>query len=120
MLLNDLYFKTTYNTRPHFLGPMGGLKIEGPLYGLSLIWFGMSGRGGNTMAVEHGWRVVAIRPGKAPEQESMPFKSPCVQGVSLWSMRVPDRDLAATVAHVSLLGNTSWRASRPLPVTVQQ
>ncbi len=31
-VLNDLYFKTTCNIRPHFLGPMGGLKIEGPLY----------------------------------------------------------------------------------------
>ncbi len=31
-LCNDLYFKTTCNIRPHFLGPMGGLKIEGPLY----------------------------------------------------------------------------------------
>ncbi len=31
-MLNDLYFKTTCNIRPHFLGPMGGLKIEGPLY----------------------------------------------------------------------------------------
>ncbi len=31
-MLNDLYFKTTCNIRPLFLGPMGGLKIEGPLY----------------------------------------------------------------------------------------
>ncbi len=31
-LLNDIYFKTTCNIRPHFLGLMGGLKIEGPLY----------------------------------------------------------------------------------------
>ena len=31
-MLNDLYFKTTCNIRPHFIGPMGGLKIEGPLY----------------------------------------------------------------------------------------
>ncbi len=31
-VLNYLYFKTTCNTRPHFLGPLGGLKIEGPLY----------------------------------------------------------------------------------------
>ncbi len=31
-MLNDLYFKTTCNIRPHFLGPMGGLNIEGPLY----------------------------------------------------------------------------------------
>ncbi len=31
-MLNDLYFKTTCNIRPHFLGPMGGLKIYGPLY----------------------------------------------------------------------------------------
>ncbi len=30
-VLNDLYFKTTCNIRPHFLRPMGGLKIEGPL-----------------------------------------------------------------------------------------
>ncbi len=30
--VNDLYFKTTCNIRPHFLGPMGGLKIKGPLY----------------------------------------------------------------------------------------
>ncbi len=30
-MLNNLYFKTTCNIRPHFLGPMGGLKIEGPL-----------------------------------------------------------------------------------------
>ena len=30
-VLNDLYFKTTCNIRPRFLGPMGGLKIEGPL-----------------------------------------------------------------------------------------
>ncbi len=31
-MVNDLYFKTTYNVRPHFLGPVGGLRIEGPLY----------------------------------------------------------------------------------------
>ncbi len=31
-MLNDLYFKTTCNIRAHFLGPMGGLKIEEPLY----------------------------------------------------------------------------------------
>ncbi len=31
-VLNDLYFKTTCNIRPHFLGPMDGLIIEGPLY----------------------------------------------------------------------------------------
>ncbi len=31
-MLNDLYFKTTCNIKPHLLGPMGGLKIEGPLY----------------------------------------------------------------------------------------
>ena len=31
-MLNDLYFKTTCSIRPHFLGPMGGLKIDGPLY----------------------------------------------------------------------------------------
>ncbi len=31
-MLNDLYFKTTYNITPHFLGPTGGLKIEGLLY----------------------------------------------------------------------------------------
>ncbi len=31
-MLNDLYFQTTCNIRPHFLGPMGGLEIEGPLY----------------------------------------------------------------------------------------
>ncbi len=30
-MLNDLYFKTTCNKRPHFLGPMGGLKLEGQL-----------------------------------------------------------------------------------------
>ncbi len=27
--VHDLYFKTTCNIRPHFLRPMGGLKIEG-------------------------------------------------------------------------------------------
>ncbi len=32
MLKNDLYLKTTCNIRPRFLGSMGGLKIEGPLY----------------------------------------------------------------------------------------
>ncbi len=31
-MLNDLYFKTTCHIRPHLLGPMGGLKIEGPMY----------------------------------------------------------------------------------------
>ncbi len=31
-MLNDLYFKTTCNIRPHFLRPMGGLKMEGSLY----------------------------------------------------------------------------------------
>ncbi len=31
-MLNDRYFRTTCNKRPHFLGPIGGLKIEGPLY----------------------------------------------------------------------------------------
>ncbi len=30
--VNDLYFKTTSNIRPYFLGPIGGLKIEEPLY----------------------------------------------------------------------------------------
>ena len=30
-MLNDLYFKTTCHI-PHLLGPMVGLKIEGPLY----------------------------------------------------------------------------------------
>ncbi len=30
-VLNDLYFETTCNIRPHFLGPMGGLKIDRPL-----------------------------------------------------------------------------------------
>ena len=32
----NLYFKTTCNIRPHFLGPIGGLKIEGLLYSLYL------------------------------------------------------------------------------------
>ncbi len=27
-VLNDLYFKTTCNIRLHFVGPIGGLKIE--------------------------------------------------------------------------------------------
>ena len=36
-MLNDLYFKTTCNIRPYFLGPIGGLKIEGPLYFLGPI-----------------------------------------------------------------------------------
>ncbi len=31
-MLNDLYFMTTFNIRPHFHGPMSGLKIEGPPY----------------------------------------------------------------------------------------
>ncbi len=31
-VLSDLYFKTTCNIRPHFLGPMGGLKMEELLY----------------------------------------------------------------------------------------
>ncbi len=31
-MLNDVYFKTTCNIRPHFLGLMGGLKMEGALY----------------------------------------------------------------------------------------
>ncbi len=31
-MLNDLYFKTTCNIRPHFLGLKGCLKIEGPLH----------------------------------------------------------------------------------------
>ncbi len=31
-MLNDLYFKITGNIRPYFLGPMGGLKTEGPMY----------------------------------------------------------------------------------------
>ncbi len=35
-MLNDLYFKTTCKIRPHFLGPMGGLKIEGPLSVLAM------------------------------------------------------------------------------------
>ncbi len=37
-MLNDLYFKTTCNIRPHFVGPMGGLKIEGQLYFFLNIW----------------------------------------------------------------------------------
>ncbi len=36
-MLNDLYFKTTCNIRPHFRGPMGGLKIEGSLYMYTLV-----------------------------------------------------------------------------------
>ncbi len=32
LVLSNLYFKTTCNIRPHFLCPMAGLKIEGPLY----------------------------------------------------------------------------------------
>ncbi len=36
-MLNDLYFKTTCNIRPHFPVPMGGLKIEGPLYNLNVL-----------------------------------------------------------------------------------
>ncbi len=35
-VLNYLYFKTTCNIRPHFLGPMGGLKMEGPLRDLKI------------------------------------------------------------------------------------
>ena len=31
-VLNDLNFKTTCNIRPQFLGHLGGLKREGPLY----------------------------------------------------------------------------------------
>ncbi len=31
-MLDDLYFKTICNIEPHFLCPMGGLKIEGTLY----------------------------------------------------------------------------------------
>ncbi len=31
-VLNSLYFKTTCNARPHFIGPMVGLKIEVLLY----------------------------------------------------------------------------------------
>ncbi len=34
-VVNDLYFKTTCNIRPHFLGPMGGLKREGLPYPIS-------------------------------------------------------------------------------------
>ncbi len=34
-MLNDLYFKITCNISPHFLGPVGGLKIDGPLYYLA-------------------------------------------------------------------------------------
>ncbi len=40
-VLNNLYFKTTCNIRPHFLGPIGGLKIEGPLY-VQIIYSGPS------------------------------------------------------------------------------
>ncbi len=36
-VLNYLYFQTTYNIRPHFLGPIGGLKIEGPLYSVFIL-----------------------------------------------------------------------------------
>ena len=36
-VLNNLSFKTAYNIRPHFLGPMGGLKIERPLYMIYLL-----------------------------------------------------------------------------------
>ncbi len=38
-MLNDLYFKTTCNIRPHFFGPMGSLKIEGPLYFVEAMGF---------------------------------------------------------------------------------
>ncbi len=35
-VLNHLYFKTTCNIRPRFLGPMGGLKIEVPLHSIKV------------------------------------------------------------------------------------
>ncbi len=38
-VLLNLYFKTTCNIRPHFHGPMGGLKIEGPLYTSLWPWY---------------------------------------------------------------------------------
>ncbi len=36
-MLNDPYFKTTCNIRPHSLGPMGGLIIEVPLYYINIL-----------------------------------------------------------------------------------
>ncbi len=36
-VLNDLYFKATCNIRPHFLGHMVGLKIEGLLYSEQMV-----------------------------------------------------------------------------------
>ncbi len=32
LCFNGLYFKITYNIRPNFLGPMGGLKIEATVH----------------------------------------------------------------------------------------
>ncbi len=70
-MLNDLYFKTTCNTIPHFLGPMGGLKIERALYFGSLQlnprmgkarvvvelirWDGGGGRGGGAPETKYCW-----------------------------------------------------------------
>ncbi len=45
-MLKDLYFKTTCNIRAHFLGPMGGLNIEGPLYSVMVL------------LVLHFWNVI--------------------------------------------------------------
>ncbi len=55
MLLN-LYFKTTCNIRPHFHGAMGGLKIEGPLYGDVLC----AKQAGVTGPVGNGCKLVAL------------------------------------------------------------
>ncbi len=38
-MLNGPYFKTTCNIIPHFLGPMGGLNIKGPLYTVNYLFF---------------------------------------------------------------------------------
>ncbi len=41
-VLNYIYFKTTCNISPHFLGPLGGLKIEGLLYTFCTWWIFMA------------------------------------------------------------------------------
>ena len=48
-VLEDLYFKTTCNIWPHFLRPMGSLKIEVPLYCLLNPLFAV----GTQMSAQH-------------------------------------------------------------------
>ncbi len=54
-MLNDLYFKTTCMIRPLFLGPIGGLKIEGPLYNVALVTSNTGNKSAGLVKAEYNY-----------------------------------------------------------------